>query len=280
MTMESAGRHGGYDEHEFIADLYDWEYTGSGVFASRPGRMKDVEFFVEYSRLASGETLELGCGTGRVLLPTAAAGCRITGLDLSEFMLRKCAENLARQAEETRSRVQLVRGDMTDFDLGRAFALVTIPFRAFQHLVTVAEQKACLECIGRHLRPNGRLVFDIFNPSLPRLYDPAYQAEIEDMPETALPDGRRLRRANRVAAFHRNQQYNDIEIIYYITHPDGRSERLVQSFPMRYLFRYEMEHLLELCGFRVTGLFGDFDRSSYAADSPEMIFVAERGPGP
>ena len=55
---------------------------------------------------------------------------------------------------------------------------------------------------------------------------------------------------------------------------NGRTERLVQSFPMRYFFRYEIEHLLELCGFRVIDLFGDFDRSEYSSDSPELIFVA------
>ena len=54
---------------------------------------------------------------------------------------------------------------------------------------------------------------------------------------------------------------NDIELAYYVNYPDGRSERLVQAFPMRYFFRYELEHLLELCGFSVVDLFGDFDRS-------------------
>jgi hypothetical protein len=106
--------------------------------------------------------------------------------------------------------------------------------------------------------------------------NPKYAAEKEDMPETQLPDGRQLRRASRMAAFHREQQYNDIELIYYVTHPDGKTERLVQSFPMRYYYRYEMEHLLELCRFKVVDLFGDFDRSAYASDSPEMIFIAEK----
>lgn len=278
--MGATGRHGGYDEHEFIAELYDMEYAETGVFAARPGRMKDIGFFVDCSRAAKGETLELGCGTGRVLIPTASAGCSVTGLDLSEFMLKKCSENLAGQTEETRGRVRLVRSSMTDFDLGKRFGLVTIPFRPFQHLVTVAEQKACLNCIRRHLQPGGRLVFDVFNPSLGRLHDPKYLQEIEDMPETALPDGRHLRRTNRTAAFHRDQQYNDVEIIYYITCLDGHTERHVQAFPMRYFFRYEVEHLLELSGFRIVDLFGDFDRSGYSADSPEMVFVAERRHAP
>jgi SAM-dependent methyltransferase len=274
--MDRTNSHGGYDLHQIIAQVYDLEYSETGVFASRPGRMKDVGFFIEYSRLAEGETLELGCGTGRVLIPTASAGCRITGLDFSDFMLNKCSDNLASQAEETRHRATLVRGDMTNFDLMKRFALVTIPFRPFQHLVTVAEQRDCLNCIARHLQPGGRLVFDVFNPRLDRLHDPRYQIEMEDMPETALPNGMRLRRTNRTAAFHREEQYNDIEIIYYLRHPDGHSQRVVQSFPMRYCFRYEVEHLLELSGFKVTDLFGDFDRSSYSSDSPEMIFVAER----
>jgi SAM-dependent methyltransferase len=273
--MDATNRHGGYDEHEFIAELYDAAYSNAGVLSARPGLAKGVDFFVEYATQAKGETLELGCGTGRVLIPTAAAGCRITGLDVSEFMLKQCSDNLGAQPEGIRGRSGLVLGDMTDFDLQTRFALVTMPFRPFQHLITVEEQKACLNCIGRHLQPGGRLLFDVFNPRLDRLFDTKYFVEVDDMPETALPDGRRFRRANRISAFHRDRQYNDMEIIYYITYPDGRTERLVWSFPMRYFFRYELEHLLELSGFRVTGLFGDFDGSSYAAGSPEMIFVAE-----
>ena len=53
-------------------------------------------------------------------------------------------------------------------------------------------------------------------------------------------------------------------------------ERLVQSFPMRYFYRYEVEHLLTLSGFRIVDLFGDFDRSAFSTDSPEMIFIAEK----
>ena len=79
---------------------------------------------------------------------------------------------------------------------------------------------------------------------------------------------------NKVTAFHRAGQRNDVEMIYNVMHQDGRQERLVMAFPLRYFFRYEVEHLLARCGFRVQEIFGDFDRSPLRDNSPEMIFVA------
>jgi hypothetical protein len=88
--------------------------------------------------------------------------------------------------------------------------------------------------------------------------------------------GRKFRRTGRLAGFHHAAQYNDVELIYYVTSPDGKTERYVQAFPMRYFFRYEIEHLLELTDLKVVDLFGDFDKSAYSGDSPEMIFIAEK----
>ena len=65
-----------------------------------------------------------------------------------------------------------------------------------------------------------------------------------------------------------------------MTHPDGRTERLVHSFPMRYLFRFEAEHLLARCGFEVEALYADYDRSPYGSKYPgELIFVAVKESG-
>ena len=258
----------GYEDQQFVAELYDPIYDHL--------TRRDIEFFVDYSKKANGETLELGCGTGRVLIPTAQAGCEITGFDLSPYMLEKCREKLAGQTKDVQSRVKLIQGDMTNFSTGEQYAIITIPFRPFQHLITIEDQKACLNCVRQHLKPNGLFVFDVFHPYIPRLVDPKYLMEMDVDPKIELPDGRVLRRTTRVAAFHREEQYNDIEIIHYVKHPDGREERLVHSFPMRYFYRYEMEHLLTLCGFKIVEFFGDFDRSPFTADSPEMIFVAEK----
>lgn len=258
----------GFNLYEFTAAFYDVTYNRM--------RQTDVGFYVDLHRETPGGTLEIACGTGRVLIPSARTGGAITGLDFSKTMLEVCRKNLAEEPPEVRARVTLVEGNMTDFDLGRTFALITIPFRPFQHLVTVAAQRACLACVREHLARGGRLVFDVFHPNPQYLVDyPDFDAAKIDTSETALPDGRTVSRASRITGHHRAEQYNDVELIYDVTWPDGRRERLVQPFPMRYYYRYELEHLLELCGFRVVELYGNFDRSPFADDSPEMIFVAE-----
>lgn len=259
---------GDYEDKPFLAELYDLVPRYSG--------RRDLEFYVELCRSAGGKVLELGCGTGRVLMPLANAGMEIVGLDLSTHMLAKCSQNLASQPAEIRNRIELVHASMTDFDLGRQFDAVIIPFRPFQHLVSVSDQLACLKCARRHLRDDGLLAFDVFQVAFSAMTDPRRREESEDLPEFELPDGRKMRRCNRFAATHRAEQYNDLEIIYYLTHPDGRTERLVQGFPFRYFFRYEIEHLLARTGFALVTVYGDFDKSPLADDSPEMIFVARK----
>jgi hypothetical protein len=64
-------------------------------------------------------------------------------------------------------------------------------------------------------------------------------------------------------------------MIFAVEHPGGRKERLVFAWPLRYFFRYEVEHLLARCGFRMGAEYGNFDRTAIRDNSPEMIFVAE-----
>jgi hypothetical protein len=165
---------------------------------------------------------------------------------------------------------------MRDFDLGRRFNLVTTPFRPFQHLTTVDDQTACLSSIRRHLVPGGRLVLDIFNPSLESLTGVNLGEELGEEPPFTMPDGRRVVRRHRTVSRDLFNQTNQVELIYYVTHPDGREERLVHAFPMRYLFRFEAEHLLVRCGFEVEHLYADFEKHPYGSTYPgELIFVAK-----
>src|SRR6185295_2933735 len=97
----------GYDSYAFVADLYDHV----GPYRSRP----DVAFFLNEAVNAAGPVAEIGCGTGRVLIPIARAGIEIVGIDSSPRMLNVCRERLDREEQAVQSRVRLVQADMRTF---------------------------------------------------------------------------------------------------------------------------------------------------------------------
>jgi len=245
-----------------IAELYDCVPQ----YASRP----DVDFYVSEAVASGGPVLELGCGTGRVLLAIARKGIDITGLDLAAPMLDVLRAKLAEEPEEVTKRAGVVHGDMTNFRLDRQFALVIIPFRPFQHVVEVSDQLRCLQSIRRHLRPTGRLVFDVFYPDFRKISELPVGEE-----RARFDDGREFWRTDRVVAWDWANQVRQTELLWYVRYPDGRQERHVQAFPFRYFFRFELEHLLARAGFEVVELYGDFDRTPFGQRYPgEMIFVA------
>ena len=264
--------HAPEDPYAPIADLYDYVVP----YRNRP----DVAFFVEEARAARGAVLELGCGTGRVLIPTARAGIEITGLDASSRMLDVCRRRLAEEPADVQRRVRLVEADMRDFVVNATFALATLPFRPFLHLLTVEDQLACLASIRRHLHEGGILILDVFNPSLDFLVNQPIGEEFGQESEFTTPDGRRVVRRQRRVGHDAVRQVGQYELLYDVTHPDGRAERLVHAFALRYLFRYEGEHLLARAGFDLETVYGDYDRSAYGSKYPgELIFKARKRRG-
>ena len=85
-------------------------------------------------------------------------------------MLSRCREKLPRESKGVQSKATLVEADMRTFDLmrdaRRPFALATIPFRPFQHLLTVEDQLASLATIHHHLADGGRLILDVLRDNL------------------------------------------------------------------------------------------------------------------
>jgi SAM-dependent methyltransferase len=258
---------------DYSSDSFAEFYDHFDVYTNRG----DVDFFVSEAVAARGPVLELGCGTGRVLVPCARAGVNIWGLDSSATMLARCDRKLASEPEELRRRVTLHEGDMRDFRFDTRFALVTIPFRPFLHLSTVEEQLACLSSIHRALADGGRLILDIFNPSLEILVDDSRQNEYDSGEPFTLPDGRHVERKERIRARDYLRQIVNAELIFYVTYPDGRRERLVQDLEMRYLFRFEVEHLLARSGFEVVAAYGDYNRTPLEAVPPqELLYIARK----
>jgi SAM-dependent methyltransferase len=233
--------------------MYDL-FTGAGLLAG------DVAFYLDCARRFGGPILELGTGTGRVLIPLAEAGHEVVGLDLSPAMLGVAKAYLGRQPDAA-ARVRLVEGDMTDFDLGQRFALALIAARSFQHVTSPAGQRATLRCVRRHMVPGGHLILDLFDPNFELLF--AKDAAALPSREALHPgSGNRVRRA--VVARHADPLLQIVEetLRFEEFDPAGRLIACEEtSWALRWSTRQETAYLLELCGFAPVEQFSDFKRS-------------------
>lgn len=182
----------GTDEHYQDAALYDHEYKR---------RREDVRWYRDLAaQLAQDRPatevplriLELGCGTGRLLVPLARDGHHVVGVDRSQPMLARCRTRLQAAGRAARARAQLVRADFRCLPLGRPgdgptdgakdrakdgadgaggdggdrerFPLILCPFNGFMHLYTRADVERFLAEVRRLLAPGGLLAFDVTNP--------------------------------------------------------------------------------------------------------------------
>ncbi len=260
------------DFYHTAADLYDSTFGQ----AELEGERGDVAFYVEEARRAGSPVLDLACGTGRVLIPIAHAGVPVVGMDSSPAMLAAARKKITRLPEETRQRIELVEGDMRSFSLDRRFDLVIIPFRSFLHLMTPADQRQALGRVREHLTDGGRLVFNIFDPRLEmiasHLGQPAALEKESDFthPETGRQVVEWVRRR-----FDAANQTIDEERIFEELEAGQVVSRTHAPISLRWVYRYEMEHLLELSGFVVEALYGGFDRGPFRHGG-EQVWVARR----
>ena len=228
----------------------------------------DLAFYVELARASRGPVLEVACGTGRILLPTAAAGVDIDGIDLEPAMIG----HLKAKAEAVPLKVRVSVADMRDFTMPRRYSLITIPFRAFMHLPTTEDQIRALRCIREHLEPGGSLVMNVFYPNH------AYIAEHRDQ---------RLRErefahpvTGRPITLWSTQRYDivqqtlssDREVIE--TAEDGETMTHHYRFTLRWVYRFEMELLLRAARFTRWDVRGGFDGRPLENPHDEMIWTA------
>lgn len=232
------------------------------------GYSEDLDCYVGRAREARGPVLELGCGTGRVLLATLEAGVDIEGFDLQPQMIERLHWNATGRGLEARADV----GDMRRFTLERRFALVTIPFNAFVHNLTTEDQLDTLRVCRAHLEPGGALLFDVMAPNLRLLAEtgeePVLEIEVPH-PDTGLPVRLYDTRAMDIV---RQIQHSRIEIRE--TTADGGTISHRFETRVRWIHKPEMELLLTLAGFRRWSLAGDLDGAPLDASSQLMLVTA------
>lgn len=234
----------------------------------------DIPFYVDYAHQCQAPILELASGTGRLVIPLVKAGFDIYGVDLSDNMLDICRNSIRQQPFE--QRVHLFLADMAHFNLPRKdFHLAIIALRSFMHLLTKDDQLDCLQSVYHHLQPQGKFIISVIAPDQEKLAQtPSDVFKIRR--EFDLPNGHHVLRKERLVQHDRVNQVRQFEFRFEEFNAEGRlvRERIV-PLKTRYIFRHELQLLLETVGFQITDVFRDYNKNPYDG-SGEMIVVAHR----
>jgi SAM-dependent methyltransferase len=256
------------DPYAELPELYDLEHAGFN---------EDVELYLRLAEVVGDPILELGCGTGRVLAPLAAAGHRITGIDRSRAMLDRARTTLQMHPGSLLRRVTLSEGSMTEAERapGGPFGLVIFSLNGLMHVATMAGQRAALESARRALDPRGMLVIDVLNPTPELLV--TLDSRVQHEGSWRKSDGTIIDRFS--ARTHDSaEQRIDTELWYDLTDPEGHMRRVRTGFPMRYLLASEIALLLEVSGFVEWKYYGSYDLDPFDDRSDRLIVTAEVTP--
>lgn len=248
-------------------------YTTVARFYDAENRDKTDDLAM-YSRLAAecaDDILDVGCGTGRVLIHLAQEGHRVYGIDNDRRMLELLEGKLAR-LPQLRDQISYTRADVLRHDYESRFGLILLTYNALMHFREQERQLALLGRLRGWLAAEGKLVIDLPNAG------PVFASEDTDaltLERTFLDDeSGHMIMLQSVSALDRAAQVLHIDWIYDEIDGEGVVKRRLAPHSLRYYFLPELRLLLERCGFVLEKVYGDAEGGDYGADSERMIVYA------
>jgi len=243
-------------------NLYDnnWLYD---LVHEKSTNSNEVAFYERQIARFGSPVLELACGTGNYLVTLSQEDVDISGLDISDEMLEGAQARGDNQNVET----NLINSDMRSFDLNQKFALIFVAGNSFQHLNSLADVEACFDSVRRHLKPGGKFIVEVFNPSLELLNRNPNERYF--VGEYKTDEGWIVLTEN--VFYDAATQINHLEW-HYKNQFAGDEQTL--SFTMRQFFPQELDALFAYNNFKIEEKFGDFDESAFTSNSPKQILIA------
>jgi hypothetical protein len=169
-------------------------------------------------------------------------------------------------AAEAGVKINFIKGDIRNFELEKKFALIIFPFNAIAHLLDLKSLISCFLSVKKHMRSNGKFVFDFFNPNFKYfLRDPNERFPVQEYLDPDSDDKVIVSESN---VYDRATQINHIKWYY-----DIGGKESVYNLDMRIFFPQELDALLIHNGFRIDHKFGDFEGNDFTSDSPKQIYV-------
>ncbi len=207
---------------------------------------------------AGASIVDLGCGRGRHAIPLSRRGYRVTGVDISEKMLRMARERAARENVS----VEWVREDMREFLRPETFDACLSLFTSFGYFADEENEKV-LRNVARNLKKGGTLLLDLRNAQK------GLAGEEDHEMTFAVPAGRlRLRvRFDRVAG----RAYAEHEL----TRPDGI--RILSRFDVRIYSEDQLSEMIGRAGMRIHAVHGSLDGGPFTPGAERMVVIARKG---
>jgi SAM-dependent methyltransferase len=236
------------------AELHDafWDAEDDG---------SEIRLMADFLQLHPGPSLEMGAGSGRLVLALVQQGFPLEGLELSHDMLELGNARAAKLGVQA----HFHHGDMTDWDDGRKFSSILAPAFTLQ---LAADPEATLRHWHHLLSSGGGLYLTVFMPYAELLGDLPENEWYEDHAVT-LPDGRKGLLETR----HRLDEARHIverEHRYSLTGDPPLHHTSKQT--IRWIEHQEMLSLLSRCGFRMDRFMVDFDPLRKVADPDRVDF--------
>ena len=248
-----------HDYPRHFARFYDIIY-----FAMRDPADKD--FYLKQIAETKGKILEAGVGTGRLFKPALSEGADIYGIDTSKPMLEELYGKI-----DPADHHRISRQSIVDFRFDFRFDLVIAPFRVMSHVLKKDEQLKALNNVYDHLNPGGTFIFDAFVPDL-RYIQKGFEhfVDFEDEDEW----GNKVTRSVSTRP-DLIRQIIETEFVLQWTE-EGRTKQEKWAFPLRFFFRYELEHLVERSRFESYEIYGDFKGNPLNSKSKEFLVVCRK----
>ena len=226
----------------------------------------DNEYYQNEIKQTKGKILEIGVGTGRLFINALNQGADIYGLDISQSMIDVLYKKLNRDQYKRISLKNII-----DFSFDFKFDLIIAPFRVIMHLLEKDEQIRAINNVYKHLNTNGRFIFDVFVPDLTQLIN-GIDNYIDF--EGEYDSGRKIKRIISTRPDLINQM---IHIKFRLEwDEDNELKHEDWMIPLRFFFRYELEHLIERSNFNRYKILGDYQGNELNQKSKDFIIICRK----
>ncbi|MEZ4813178.1 MAG: class I SAM-dependent methyltransferase [Caldisericia bacterium] len=222
----------------------------------------EIDFWLSEANESNGEVLELCCGTGRVAIPIAKTGRKVSGVDISDSMLSQAKK----KAGDENIDIEWIKSDIREFDLEKKFGMIYIPFNSFLHLQKNEDAEKLFKNVKKHLAKDGKFYLTIFNPDLSILSQNPLHRRLHD--EIIDPDSGEKIRIEESVNYDKETQINHVTLYFKF---EGGIEK-TEPLDIRIYYPQEIDTLLKYNGFKIESKFGDYKKSKFTSDSPFQIF--------